>query len=422
MKFTTVAEAFNYYRNHSLAEMETRAAQIKGTVDTDPNADITSINIEIEGLQQAMNNSKEKQTQQSQTQTPPASEGTAQRSQFNPITGMNFNQGQQVPTENIFESTEYRNAFYKTMLGQKLTDIETRTFNRAMEIQEAEHRADAFNTTTNSAAVLPTTTLNEVIKKARTMGGLIAHCRNFNIPTNISVPIGTPTNKAQWHVEGAPVEREKISTAAVSFAGYEIIKVFSISAAAKKMTVQAFEAYMIEELTNCVMEAIADALVNGTGSGQGTGLLKGITWNAANSFTFAKASTPKYTDFTKMLAMLKRGYAAGAKFAMSNATLYNHVYSLVDSTGRPIFIADPKNESIGYILGKEVVIDDNLADGTIILGNLNYMGYNMPQGIIIEVSRESSFTSGLIDYRAMAIADTKPLVGEAFIKLSEATA
>lgn len=61
MKFTTVAEAFNFYRNHSLAEMETRAAQIKGTVDTDPNADITSINIEIEGLQQAMNNSKEKE-------------------------------------------------------------------------------------------------------------------------------------------------------------------------------------------------------------------------------------------------------------------------------------------------------------------------------------------------------------------------
>ncbi|PEW67198.1 phage major capsid protein [Bacillus cereus] len=421
MKFNTVAEAFNYYRNHSLAEMETRAAQIKGTVDTDPNADITAINIEIEGLQQAMTNSKEKQTQ-AQNQTPPANEGTAQRSQFNPITGMNFNQQQTVPTENIFGSTEYRNAFYKTMLGQKLTDVETRTFNKAMEIQESERRADAFNTTTNSAAVLPTTTLNEIIGKARTMGGLISHVRNFNIPTNISVPIGTPSSKAQWHVEGAPVESETAATANVSFKGYEIIKVFSISAAAKKMSIQAFEAYMTDELTNCVMEAIADALVNGTGTGQGTGLLKGITWNAANSFTFAKAGAPKYTDFTKMLAMLKRGYAAGAKFAMSNATLYNHVYSLVDGTGRPIFIADPKNESIGYVLGKEVVVDDNLPDGTIILGNFSYMGYNMPQGVMIEVSRESSFKSGLIDYRAMAIADTKPLVGEAFIKLSEATA
>ena len=84
------------------------------------------------------------------------------------------------------------------------------------------------------------------------------------------------------------------------------------------------------------------------------------------------------------------------------------------------FIADPKNESIGYILGREVVIDDNIADGDIYLGNFNYMGYNIPEGIVIEVSRESSFKSGLVDYRALAIADTKPLVEEAFVKLYEA--
>ena len=407
MNFKTVAEAFNYYRNHSLTDVEKRAAEIGKLIDTDHNANVASLNIELDGLKEAKTNVEQR------------SQG-GQFGNFNPITGMDFSQKQEVPTENIFESTEYRNAFYKTMLGQKLTDVETRTFNMAMG--ESEKRASDFNTTTNSAAVLPTTTLNEVVKKARTIGGLIAQVRNFNIPTNISVPIGTPSSKAQWHVEGDAVTSESVTTAAVSFAGYEVIKVFSISAAAKKMTVQAFEAYMIDELTNCVMEAIADALINGTGAGQGTGLLTGVTWEASNSLTFPLAGAPQYTDFTKMLAMLKRGYSAGAKFAMSNATLYNRVYSLVDAEGRPIFIADPKNESIGYILGKEVVIDDNLADDTIILGNFNYMGYNMPQGIMIEVSRESSFKSGLIDYRAMAIADTKPLVPEAFIKLSEATA
>jgi len=254
------------------------------------------------------------------------------------------------------------------------------------------------------------------------MGGLIAHCRNFNIPTNISVPIGTPSSKAQWHVEGQAVESEKVTTASVQFAGYEIIKIFSMSAAVRKMSISAFEAYIIDELTNCVMEAIADALVNGTGSGQGTGILTGITWDASNSFTFAVDGTPEYTDFTKMLAMLKRGYGAGAKFAMSNATLYNLVYSLVDGNGRPIFITDPKTEEIGYILGKPVVVDDNIEDDVILLGNFNYMGYNIPQGIMIEVSRESSFKSGLIDYRALAIADTKPLVSEAFVKLSRASA
>ena len=52
------------------------------------------------------------------------------------------------------------------------------------------------------------------------------------------------------------------------------------------------------------------------------------------------------------------------------------------------------------------------------LGNYGkYLGYNMPEGIVIETSRESSFRKGLIDYRALAIADCKPLVGEAFVKL-----
>ncbi|GAA0121734.1 hypothetical protein UT300018_10500 [Clostridium faecium] len=411
MKFKTIAEAFNYYRNSNIADIEKRAAEIGKIIDTDSNADIESLNIELEGLKQAKINIEER------SQKP----GNG----FNPITGMNFNNNQnKIPEGDIFASQEYRSAFYKTMLGQKLTDIENKTFIRAMEIADAEKRTDAFSTTTNSAAILPTTTLNEIISKARKMGGLISNCRNFNIPTNINVPIGTPSSKAQWHTEGTTVETENPSKniANVSFGAYEIIKIFSISAAAKKMTISAFESYIIDELTNCVMECIADSLVNGTGKEQGTGVLTGVNWDTSNSFTFTKAGTPGYKEFVKMMGMLKRGYAAGAKWAMSNATLYNLVYGLVDGQGRPIFITDPKNEGIGYILGKSVIIDDNIADDVILLGNFNYMGYNMPQGIIIETSRESSFKSGLIDYRAMAIADTKPLITEAFIKMSRAEA
>lgn len=404
MKFKNIAEAFNYYRNHSKAEIEKRTAEIGNLINTDPNIDIQELNIELEGLKQAKENIEER------------SQGSQQ---FNPITGMSFAGATESVKGDVFESTEYRNAFFKTMLGQKLTDVEERTFKRAMEIVDTEKRADAFSTTTNSAAILPTQTLNEIIKKARTIGGLISHCRSFNIPSNISVPIGTPSTKANWHTEGEKVDSENPSEkiAKVSFAGYEIIKIFSISASSKKMSISAFESYIIEELTNCVMECIADSLVNGTGVNQGTGIATGITWNGENSFTFT--DNVVYTDLTKMLAKLKRGYSAGAKWAMNNATLYNSIYGIVDTTGRPIFIADPKNENIGYILGKPVIIDDNIADDTIFLGNFNYLGYNIPEGIVVETSRESSFKYGVIDYRALAIADTKPLVAEAFIKLSK---
>ncbi|NWO14676.1 MAG: phage major capsid protein, partial [Virgibacillus sp.] len=104
MNFKTVQEAFNHYRNSTLEEIETRAAQIKGTIDTDPEADIAAINIEIEGLNQAKKNIQEKETNKQ-----------PEERNFNPITGMKFNQVEQVPKENIFGSAEYRSAFYKTM-------------------------------------------------------------------------------------------------------------------------------------------------------------------------------------------------------------------------------------------------------------------------------------------------------------------
>ena len=410
MKFKTIAEAFNHYMNSSIADIEKRAKEIKQIVDTDPNADIASLNIELEGLKQAKANIEQRSQKPAQ--------------QFNPITGASFETGAsyEATEGDVFASAEYRSAFFKNLLGQKLTTFEDAAYKRAMNLVETEKRADAFNTVTSAAAVLPTATLNEVIKKARTMGGLLPHCRGFNLPTKLSVPVGTPATKAAWHVEGAAVESEKNTTVAVAFNGYEILKVFSISAAAKKMSIAAFESYIIDELNACVMECIADAIVNGEGTTEGTGI-ESITWVAdTNAIEYTNGAIPTYADFVATMALLKRGYNQGAKWAMNNATLYTHVYGIVDQNHRPIFIADPKNESIGYILGREVVIDDNIADGDIYLGNFNYMGYNIPEGIVIEVSRESSFKSGLIDYRAMAIADCKPIVAEAFVKLYEAAA
>lgn len=403
--FNTVQEAFNHYRNASLEDIETRAGQIRGTIENDPEADITKLNIEIEGLNQAKANIQEKEQEQVENRS------------YNPITGQQFKQNNEIQNNNVFGTEEYRSAFFKKMLGQELSDVEQRSFNHAMDIQKSEHRADEFTSSSNASAVIPEQTLNEVIRRARTQGGLLANVRSFNMPTKIRIPISTPQERAEWHTEGAKVEADKVVTTAVSFEANEIIKIFSISVKAKTMSISAFESYLVEELTNCVVEAIEYALINGTGNNQGQGILTGITWNDENSLEL----TGKYTDFTKALGMLKRGYAQNAKFAMSNATLYNTVYGVQDGNKRPIFVQDAQRENVGYIFGKPVIIDDNIEDGTIILGDFNYIGYNLPQGIMLESSRESSFRSGLIDYRAMAVADTRVLVDDAFVKLTSAS-
>ena len=318
--------------------------------------------------------------------------------------------------DDILASKEYRRAFFKSLQGKSLSSTEETAMKTARA--EFEKRANEFNTSTNSAALLPTSTLDEIISKARTQGGLLAECRAFSMPSKIAIPIATPADKAAWHVEGAAVESEKIVPTAVTFDGNEILKVFSISTKVQAMSISAFESYLVSELESCVMETISDAIVNGTGSGQGTGIL--TAFDSDNTVYTATTDTNiAYADIVRTVAKLKRGYANGAKFAMNNATLWNVFYRLSDDNQRPIFINDLQNEGIGKILGYPVVIDDYLPDNTVIFGNFSYMAYNLPAGIVIESSRESSFKSALIDYRALAIADCKPILPDAFVKLSK---
>lgn len=405
MKFKTIAEAFNFYRNHTNAQLEQRAAEIKNIIYTDASADVEALNIELNGIKQAKENNAENEKR--------AAGG------FNVITGAGTASAKSFDVETVTDQPEYRSAFFKSMLGQKLTETEQQAYNVGLQL--AEKRADAFSTSTEVAAVLPTATLNEVVARARTLGGLMAECRAFNVPTKITIPVGTPSTKAAWHVEGAEVESDEPTVAGVSFDGYEIIKIFSISAKVRKMSIAAFEAYLVDELTACVMECIADALINGTGSGQGTGLESGITWTANTNLVEATAAQlADWTTYTKFIAMLKRGYAAGAKFACNNAFLWGTVYGLKDNNNRPLYQPDITGQSNGKLFGFDIVIDDNIANDTIYFGNFaKYMGYNMPEGIAIEASTQSSFKKGLIDYRALAIADCKPIVADAFIKMTK---
>lgn len=326
---------------------------------------------------------------------------------FNPITA-NLEANRNTVND-THDTPEYRTAFYKTLMGKELTDGE----NRAFAAAQAEKRADAFNTLSSSAAVVPTTTLNEVVKQARGMNGLFDEIRLFSVPNNLSVPVGTPGDAASWHTEGAAVERKDVTTTAVTFTGRELIKVLSMSAAVKRMDISAFERYITDELKSCIADAIGAAIVSGTGSGQPTGILSGVTWNNKNRIQTTKLTAD---NLLAAIALLPAGYAVGAKFAMSTATLFGQVYPLKDGVER-FFFTDPERGGVRRLFGFETVLDDNIPAGTILFGNFRYYGVNIPQGVAVEVSRESGFTSGLIDYRALCIVDGKPIVPGAFVKV-----
>ena len=396
MTYKTVAESYQAWKNSSVAVMEARAQAISKAVAEDVNADIAAFNIELEGLEQAL--TEKRAAKDVKPSVPEQIANTAD----------NQKDGEGAA------SKLYRSAFYKHLQGNELTQAEKTAFDKV----NAELRSGSeFNNLSNAAAVVPTQTLNEIIVKARDMGGIMSLSRGFNMPANISIPVATPGAAASWHVEGAAVDTEKVAPASVTFGAYEIMRILSISAAVRTMSIGAFEGYLTEELTASVMACIGNAMVDGTGSGQGTGIVSGITWTSANKVEYLSSLT--YADIVAAIALLHRGYSQNARFVMNNTTLYTDVYGLCDNNERPLFVADPVEKGKGRILGFEVVIDDFMEDHDILFGDFRYNGYNLPAGIAIDVSRESSFKSGLIDFRALAIADNKPIVDEAFVLITK---
>lgn len=402
MAFANIADAFNYWNGKSAEQIERRAQEIKGTIETDPDCELKALNIELTALNQAADNAKDKAAAAQQQQTDPDTRA------LKPF-GIETRATDWTDADDVRKTPEYRTAFFKQLQGKQLNAMESRALNAVARL---EQRADAYGTSANNGGVIPTQTLNEIVKKAGKANGLFDEVRKLQVPAGVAVPVANPATPAKWNTEGANVDSEAPDVPPVKFDGFELIKVFSVSAKVRTMAVDAFESYLTDELNNSVVEAIADAIVNGTGSGQPTGVLGAIT----NKVT-TKALT--YADIVKAMGLIKGGYQANSVFAMSTATLYNHVYNLVDGNKRPIFIQDAQADTIGRVLGKPVVVDDHIADGTILYGDFaNGYALNLPNGIAVESSDQSSFKSGRVDYRALCVADAKPLIAEAFASIT----
>lgn len=388
MKFSTQAESYAFYKSMPIRTLEARSAAIENEIRNNPDADLQAYNVELQGITAALEDRSNKFVPE-----------TLQRAIMTAGTG---------DYEDAVSSKEYRSAYAKHLQGREMTTDERNAWNRVNERSE-------FNQASNSGAVMPTALQNEIITVARDMGGIMGISRGLTLKEGVAFPVASPTSAAQWHTEGASVDAEAVATTSVTFGGYELVKMLSISERARVMSIPAFESYLMGELREAVLSALAQAMVDGDGNGKATGILTGITWTEGkNKLT---ADSFGWRDLTKALGMLHRGYSANAAWVCNNVTFYDEIVSLHDDNDRPLFVEDVKNGTDGRVLGHRVVIDDYMPDGTVVLGNFKYYAYNMPEGIRVRVSEESSFSKALTDYRALAIADAKPLLADAFVRV-----
>lgn len=301
--------------------------------------------------------------------------------------------------KNIYETEEYRSAFLKKLQGKKLNEKEERAMTTA---------------TTSAGAAIPTTTLNRIEEMLRQTSALYNMVDVLNIPGYLSIPVEDTVNDASWIAEGESSTDVNDKLKSVNFAAYKLIRTISITAEVSKMTVSAFENWIVKKLTDRMAMAIENAILNGTGNGQPKGILK----EEITSLESNEAGKFSYEDICKIMANLKAGYKRGSAFVVNTQTLWNDI-ATIKLGDNLVFVPDATGEFAGRIFGKPVIEDEFISEGKILYGLFNKYTINWNENVNVTSDDSAEFRSGNRVYRGMALLDGKTVNTEAFVLMSK---
>lgn len=303
-----------------------------------------------------------------------------------------------VPANYGVDSPEYRSAWLSNLQGRALTP---------------EQR-----TAVSASGAIPTQTMNRIVHTLERSPLLSAVSLTY-IPGNVSYPVEGTVNAAGWVAMGTAATDGADTVTTVTLAAYKLIKTVEIGADVSNMSIDAFEDWLVERLSNKLLLAADAGIVTGTGSNQATGILK--DGEITQTGTYTKAGIT-YADLMTIIATIGTQYLPNASFIMPRALFFGKVLGMTDTTGNRVVVADAQAPAKFNILGYPVIVDDNVTAGTIIFGDLR-QGYAFNFAAGPEVKRDDSvgFRTGSSCYRVMALCDGKPLDKKALCVFTAAT-
>lgn len=304
------------------------------------------------------------------------------------------------PIVYTIESTEYRSAYLNKLRGIELNDAEKR----------------AFTTVAGSAeAVIPKETQNRILEVVKQEAPLLAEINLLAVPGGVRLPVEDVVNAAIKHVENANITAAADKLTYVDMFGYEVVKLLQISKSVMKMSVSAFEDWLVKNLGKSLASFISASIIDGSGSGEAKGFNK-ITWNASNSISVTLAGALTGANVTGLIALLPGGYDARAKFLMSKKTLFTDFMPLKDASKNDLVT---REGSQYFIYGYPVMLDERVTFHEAFLADFTQYYGNLPEGV--NVVSDFDLNTNSFKYLGSAIFDGKPALESAFVKLIKAT-
>lgn len=263
----------------------------------------------------------------------------------------------------IADKAEYRTAFLKTLLGEKLSEAETRAFT---------------HTTANTAQVMPEELQNKIYSTMEEAHPLLADVQILRTGAVISIVKHTAivAGDAKVVAEGVANDDEENTFVNVTLSGKDFSKHVDFSYRLGAMSIPAFEQYLVKEISDRIGAAMAKDIV--------TQIKADLA--VANKFPAAVPGTLAKADVLKGFGLLK---GTGKVFVYANnATFYGNIANMTGADGLLSFIPNYQDQIAGQLFGKGIKEEDALAAGEVLLLDPTQFIYNVVQDIMLERDKD----------------------------------
>ena len=224
----------------------------------------------------------------------------------------------------MLNSEEYRRAFMANVLkGEKIP---------------AEFTNAAQQTATGDVgAVIPTVLVQKIFGKLEGYGKFYAMATKTNYKGGVTIPVSDIELVASWVGERGTADTQEAPVGSVTFAYHKLICKVAVTFETDTVTLEVFEADLVEKMSKAMVKAIEKAMFVGTGTTgkQPKGFLT-ETVKTGQNVDIEEGSHFTYATLVAAEAALPEGYEETAIWVMPKKTYYNEVVGLTDQNGQPI--------------------------------------------------------------------------------------
>lgn len=259
---------------------------------------------------------------------------------------------------------KYEEVFAKILMGRELDPQDKVAY-------EKVNNAAYTHQVANQPILIPETTMAGILGLIEEQHPFYGAIRKLNVRGNLTIKqhVSVDAGDADFVDEGTPAEDEKNTFAEITLTGFEVAKLVRVSFKLEAMSIEEFIPYIQAEIADRVGRTLGKAIFTGTGVKQPKGVLTVLSEQSGTPQVVTATDTIKYADLTNLRSKLVSQFAAGAKFYAKSTTVWNDLATVVDGTGRPIFIREVVDGGVGTIFGIPVVEDDGVPAGEVVLGN-----------------------------------------------------